>query len=77
MSREPAEAVGVTAPFYLPGDDGTVIPTPLAAGPPWVPETQHGSMVAALMARAVDACPVPTPMPDLTIMLSRPPVQGL
>ncbi|HVV31406.1 MAG TPA: thioesterase family protein [Mycobacteriales bacterium] len=54
--------------------DGSLCPTPLAAGPPWLPGTQHGSMIVALAARAVAGVPsaVPMQLARLTVDLSRP-----
>jgi hypothetical protein len=60
--------------FYSRGDGDELLPTELAAGPPWLPGTQHGSAVTALMARAVEATPAATEMhlSRLTVDLSRP-----
>ena len=60
--------------FYAPGGDGELHPSALAAGPPWLPDTQHGSMVTALMARSVEATPAAAPMhlTRLTVDMSRP-----
>jgi hypothetical protein len=68
------DAQPVTEAFYSVEADGGLRPTALASGPPWLPGTQHGSMVTALMARAVEAAPAPGPMQlsRLTVELSRP-----
>jgi hypothetical protein len=60
-------------PFYRRDDAGRYLPTDLASGPPWVPGSQHGSAVTALLARAVELAPAPTPMRlvRLTVDLSR------
>lgn len=60
--------------FYSRGNGQELLPTELAAGPPWLPGTQHGSAVTALMARAVEATPAATTMhlSRLTVDLSRP-----
>lgn len=60
--------------FYHRVADGTLRPTSLAAGPPWLPGTQHGSMVTALFARAVELVPSAVPMQlcRLTVELARP-----
>jgi hypothetical protein len=64
----------VTEAFYSVDPDGGLRPTARAGGPPWLPGTQHGSMVTALMARAVEAAPAPGPMQlsRLTVELARP-----
>jgi hypothetical protein len=61
-------------PFYQRAGEGLLVPTELAYGPPWLPGTQHGSMVAALMARAVEATPsaVAMHLTRLGVDLSRP-----
>jgi hypothetical protein len=61
-------------PFYALEADGALRPLALAAGPPWLPGTQHGSAVTALMARAVEAvpCAVPMQLQRLTVDLARP-----
>lgn len=54
--------------------DGEVLqPTPLAAGPPWLPGTQHGSAIAALATRQAEQTPAAAAMQlaRLTVDLSR------
>ena len=47
---------------YLVDTDGdTVIPTELCEGP-WSPDAQHGSAVAAVLARAIESVETPVPM---------------
>jgi len=60
-------------PFYRLTENGDLVPTPLAAGPPWMPSLQHGSMVTALLARAIEAAPSAAPMrlARLTVELAR------
>lgn len=62
-----------SAAFYRRDDGGGLVPTELAAGPAWLPGSQHGSAVTALMARAVEATPSAGPMhlARLTVDLSR------
>ncbi|MGH9054287.1 MAG: thioesterase family protein [Acidimicrobiales bacterium] len=57
--------------YSLDGD--RVVPGPLTAGP-WYPDAQHGGPVAALLARAVESAPSPSPMQvvRLTVELLRP-----
>jgi hypothetical protein len=55
-------ASATTPAFYESEPSGALQPTALAAGPPWLPGTQHGSMVAALIARAAEAVPAAVPM---------------
>src|SRR5439155_11424662 len=59
--------------FYRLDDNGDLLPNPLAEGPPWLPGTQHGSMVTALLARAIEAAPsaVPMRLGRLTVELAR------
>jgi hypothetical protein len=60
--------------YYSRLDDDHVLPRELAVGPPWLADMQHGAMISALMARAVEAapCPVPMQMTRLTCDMSRP-----
>jgi hypothetical protein len=57
--------------FHPDGDRW--LPTDYARGP-WSPDALHGGPVAALVARAVEACPSPEPMhvARLTVELLRP-----
>lgn len=56
---------------WLELDGERLIPTGLGVGP--IPTAQHGSVVAAIVARAVEATPTPVPMDvvRLTIDLSK------
>lgn len=68
-----SDEAGRCGAFYeRRGDE--LFPGTLAAGPPWLPGTQHGSMVTALMARAAEQMPSVAPMQltRLTVDLSRP-----
>src|ERR1700691_2869965 len=59
--------------FYRRAEGDALEPTDLAAGPEWVPGSQHASVVTALMARAVEATPSTAPLrlTRLTVDLSR------
>jgi acyl-coenzyme A thioesterase PaaI-like protein len=54
-------------------DDDVLVPTLLCQGP-WSPDAMHGSAVAAVVARAVEAVPTPVPMRParLTLDMLRP-----
>jgi hypothetical protein len=62
---------GDAALFHLDGD--RFVPTDYARGP-WSPDALHGGPVAALLARAVNACPADEPLhvSRLTVELLRP-----
>lgn len=45
-------------PFYVADAPDRFTPTPSTAGP-WGPDSQHGGPPAALLARAVEALPLP------------------
>jgi hypothetical protein len=67
---QPGTGVG----YYSRLDDDHVVPGELAVGPPWLANMQHGAMISALMARAVDAASsaVPMQLTRLTVDMSRP-----
>ncbi|MGD9794141.1 MAG: acyl-CoA thioesterase domain-containing protein, partial [Acidimicrobiia bacterium] len=74
-----SDAADSGSPAFYERRGDLLWPGALAAGPPWLPGTQHGSMVTALMARAADQTPSPVPMQlvRLTVDLSRPVPTGL
>ena len=47
--------------FLFERDGESLVPTPLARGP-WFPDTQHGSPVLGLLARAVESVPSARPV---------------